>query len=137
MQTPSQSYQTQGLGQHPGFSNPLFSAGNAGLGSAFGGAGSLGGGNNSLASHAAQMGFEHGAELQRQQARGAVGMDAHDSKGLNSRVREVWKSNLHQEMAHLRDLVDRYKYVSMVSLDNKRRYLVVNSLENRTRSFLA
>lgn len=30
------------------------------------------------------------------------------------RIREVWKHNLHEEMANLRDLVDRYPYIAMV-----------------------
>jgi CCR4-NOT transcription complex subunit 7/8 len=30
------------------------------------------------------------------------------------RIREVWKHNLHEEMAVLRDLVERYPYVAMV-----------------------
>ncbi|KAK4158421.1 ribonuclease H-like domain-containing protein [Chaetomidium leptoderma] len=29
------------------------------------------------------------------------------------RIREVWKHNLHEEMANLRDLVDRYPYIAM------------------------
>jgi CCR4-NOT transcription complex subunit 7/8 len=30
------------------------------------------------------------------------------------RIREVWKHNLHEEMAKLRDLVDKYPYIAMV-----------------------
>ncbi|KAK4099038.1 CAF1-domain-containing protein [Parathielavia hyrcaniae] len=29
------------------------------------------------------------------------------------RIREVWKHNLHEEMANLRDLIDRYPYIAM------------------------
>lgn len=32
------------------------------------------------------------------------------------RIREVWKHNLHEEMATLRDLVDKYPYIAMVGL---------------------
>lgn len=31
------------------------------------------------------------------------------------RIREVWKSNLEDEMAVLRDLVPKYPYIAMVS----------------------
>jgi CCR4-NOT transcription complex subunit 7/8 len=33
------------------------------------------------------------------------------------RIREVWKGNLHEEMAILRQLVDKYSYIAMVSKD--------------------
>ena len=36
---------------------------------------------------------------------------AHPNKG---RIREVWKHNLHEEMAVLRDLVEKYPYIAMV-----------------------
>lgn len=32
------------------------------------------------------------------------------------RIREVWKHNLHDEMASLRDLIDRYPYIAMVRI---------------------
>lgn len=37
--------------------------------------------------------------------------NANQAKG---RIREVWKHNLHEEMAVLRDMVDKYPYVAMV-----------------------
>lgn len=45
-------------------------------------------------------------------------MGANQSKGQASRIREVWKNNLAEEMAILRSLIDRYPYVSMVSAIN-------------------
>ena len=63
------------------------------------------------------MGFQHGAELQQQQQikeqmRREGGMG---SKGqLKLRIRDVWRSNLAQEMELLRDLVESYPYISMV-----------------------
>ncbi|KAI9167489.1 CCR4-NOT transcription complex subunit [Paramyrothecium foliicola] len=73
-------------------------------------------------SQSARMGFAHGpaaaAGLQPQHG-GPVQhgvlmehptMRAQPNKG---RIREVWKHNLHEEMAALRDLVDRYPYIAM------------------------
>jgi CCR4-NOT transcription complex subunit 7/8 len=113
--------------QHPGFAggNPghnlnLFghnqsnfqsnALGGGGLGA--GGLGGAGGGTG-LASHEAQMRFAHGAQLQQEAALGRVQDGA---KGINQRIREVWRGNLHQEMDILRSLVDQYPYVSMVSI---------------------
>lgn len=31
------------------------------------------------------------------------------------RIREVWKHNLEEEMAVLRDIIDKYPYIAMVS----------------------
>lgn len=36
------------------------------------------------------------------------------SQPNKGRIREVWKHNLHEEMAVLRDLVDKYPYIAMV-----------------------
>ena len=36
------------------------------------------------------------------------------SQPNKGRIREVWKNNLHEEMAVLRDLVDKYPYIAMV-----------------------
>jgi CCR4-NOT transcription complex subunit 7/8 len=41
------------------------------------------------------------------------GIRSHPNKG---RIREVWKHNLHEEMAVLRELVDKYPYIAMVRL---------------------
>jgi CCR4-NOT transcription complex subunit 7/8 len=39
----------------------------------------------------------------------------HAARGAQKgRIREVWKHNLHEEMANLRELVDRYPYIAMV-----------------------
>ncbi|TDZ24222.1 CCR4-NOT transcription complex subunit 7 [Colletotrichum orbiculare MAFF 240422] len=80
---------------------------------------SLGGDNNSLGSHAARMSF-HGANLQPQQHGqpqhgfsldyGASQPRSAQNKG---KIREVWKHNLHEEMAVLRDLVEKYPYIAM------------------------
>ena len=124
-QPPSAGLPPPSLGAHPSFApgnpntnlNP-FSTGsgaNTGLGGgAFGG----GGGGTGLASHAAQMGFAHGAALQQQQqghdagaAMGSVDGRSGFSKG---RIRDVWRGNLAQEMTVLRSLVEKYPYISMV-----------------------
>lgn len=63
------------------------------------------------------MGFQHGAELQQQQQikeqmRREGGMGP---KGqLKSRIRDVWRGNLAQEMGLLREMVEHYPYISMV-----------------------
>lgn len=64
---------------------------------------------------AAQIGFQHGALQQQQEAQGgAVGGAGTKSMG-GGRIRDVWKSNLAQEMQMLRNLLDEYPYISMVS----------------------
>lgn len=117
------------LGNHPGFAgnpntniNP-FTLGSAGVANGmsvagFAGAGADGGGTG-LASHAAQMGFARGAQMQQQQLhQGHDGRLALDSKAgaVKSRIRDVWKHNLAHEMALLRSLVDKYPYISMVRM---------------------
>jgi CCR4-NOT transcription complex subunit 7/8 len=58
------------------------------------------------------MRFAHGAQIQENAARGQDG-----AKGIvGQRIREVWRSNLHQEMDMLRSLIDQYPYISMVSI---------------------
>lgn len=118
------------LGGHPSFGNPnsnlnLFApsvsnGGSFGAGFPGGGGGGLGngagGGGTGLGSHAAQMGFAHGAALQRQEANDGVSQVSADSKNMGKgKIREVWQSNLAQEMAVLRSLVDKYPYIAMVS----------------------
>ncbi|KAF2463711.1 ribonuclease H-like protein, partial [Lindgomyces ingoldianus] len=129
-QQPHLQQQHQQNLQHPGFgggnqshSLNLFGhnqnsfQSNAGLGGGVGGAGlgsaaGLGGvgGGTGLDGHEARMRFAHGAQLQQEAAlgRGQDGM-----KGMKQRIREVWRSNLHQEMDLLRSLVDKYPYISM------------------------
>ena len=72
-----------------------------------------------MASHAAVMGFAHGAAIQQQQQqREALRRSSVGLKGqMKSRIRDVWASNLAQEMQNLRDLVEKYPYISMVSSD--------------------
>jgi CCR4-NOT transcription complex subunit 7/8 len=126
-----QQHQQQNI-QHPGFGGGnqahnlnLFNThqggfqSNAALGGGLGGAG-LGaaappggaGGGTGLDGHEARMRFAHGAQIQENAARGQDG-----TKGIaGQRIREVWRSNLHQEMDILRSLIDQYPYISMVSI---------------------
>lgn len=115
--------QNQNIGQQPGFGggNPngninIFgpATSHAGLAGGFGSGGGLAGGGTGLASHAAQMGFAHGAALQQQREVEAASMASGGAKGNGMRIRDVWKHNLAQEMAILRSLVDKYPYISMV-----------------------
>lgn len=94
-------------------------------GNAFGAAGLNGSGfpDSGFGSQSARMGFAHGpaAGLQQPQhgqlQHGALmehpTMRAQPNKG---RIREVWKHNLEEEMSVLRDIVDKYPYIAMVSL---------------------
>lgn len=94
-------------------SNPFAMNGNAlGMSGGFGGGTGLGmPGGTGLASQAAQMSFA-GAGVQ-QHSHNMMGEPG--TRGLNKgRIREVWKGNLHEEMALLRQLVERYPYISMV-----------------------
>ena len=88
-----------------------------GLAAGFSGVSGINGGGTGLASHAAVMGFAHGAAMQQQQqARDALRRTSGTSKAQNrSRIREVWQSNLVQEIQNLRELVEKYPYISMVS----------------------
>jgi CCR4-NOT transcription complex subunit 7/8 len=95
--------------------NP-FANGNAlSLGQSFGGgAGNLGmGAGTGLASHAAQMSFAHGANLQ-QQAHNVMADHGARTMPNKGRIRDVWKTNLHEEMESLRRLVDKYPIIAMV-----------------------
>ncbi|KAI6380409.1 hypothetical protein MCOR25_001604 [Pyricularia grisea] len=76
-----------------------------------------------LGSHAARLGFSQGAALQQhhqqqqqqhhpQQGHGVM-VDHPTRNQTKGRIREVWKHNLHEEMAVLRDLIERYSYISM------------------------
>jgi CCR4-NOT transcription complex subunit 7/8 len=89
----------------------------------FGGGADTGNGTG-LASHAAQMGFVRGAQMQQQQQlhQGQDGRLLLEGKtgSIKTRIRDVWKHNLGQEMAVLRRLVERYPYISMVGFDGLR-----------------
>jgi CCR4-NOT transcription complex subunit 7/8 len=108
------------LGGHPGFSAVASSssANPFGLGST-NGVGAFGAdvaNGTGLASHAAQMGFVRGAQMQQQQLHQAQdGRLVLEGKAnpIKTRIRDVWKHNLAQEMAVLRRLVERYPYISM------------------------
>ena len=69
--------------------------------------------------HAAQQHAQHSQHVQNAQQH-AQGQQGHSLAELNtraapkSRIREVWKHNLQEEMANLRDLVDKYPYIAMV-----------------------
>lgn len=67
------------------------------------------------------MGFQHGAQLQlQQQARDQIrrgsGVGVGTKAQMKSRIRDVWRGNLNQELRTLRDLVDRFPYISMVNI---------------------
>jgi CCR4-NOT transcription complex subunit 7/8 len=70
------------------------------------------GGGTGLDGHEARMRFAHGAQLQEAAAMGRAGADG--KSGMKTRIRDVWRGNLHQEMDLLRSLIDRYPYISMV-----------------------
>ncbi|KAF2756223.1 CAF1-domain-containing protein [Pseudovirgaria hyperparasitica] len=118
---PGQNIPSQNLGGHPGFGganpnlNAFTSSNDLGLGGGFGSsAGFRGsGGGTGLDSQTARAGFAHGAALQQQQAHEAAGMGGLGTKALSTRIREVWKTNLAQEMEMLRNLIEKYPYISM------------------------
>ena len=87
--------------------------GAGGLASGFPGAGgSLGvGGGTGLASQSAVMSFYGNPQATRDVMRRSSGIGKGQNKG---RIREVWASNLAQEMQNLRELVEKYPYISMV-----------------------
>ncbi len=88
-----------------------------GLAGGFGSGVGLGASGTGLGSREAVLGFQHGALLQQQQQakeqmrRGSAGASRAQAK---SRIRDVWKGNLEQELKALRVLVDDYPYISMV-----------------------
>lgn len=117
------------LGANQYLNNAQMSPFSAANGNAFGAAaaaalngGAAGFADTGFGSQSARMGFAHGpaaAALQPQHA----GQLQHNSlmehptmrtQPNKGRIREVWKHNLHEEMAVLRDLVDRYPYIAMV-----------------------
>ncbi|KAF6837877.1 CCR4-NOT transcription complex subunit 7 [Colletotrichum plurivorum] len=77
------------------------------------------GADTGLGGHAARMSF-HAANLQQQQHGQGQHNFALEHSGAparttqnKGRIREVWKHNLVEEMAVLRELVDRYPYIAM------------------------
>lgn len=97
--------------------NVLGLGGMGGMGSAAAGFGV--GPDTGLASHAARMAYNGATVLQQQQhgqQGGHSGMSDHPARiQAKGRIREVWKHNLEEEMAVLRNLVTKYPYVAMVS----------------------
>jgi CCR4-NOT transcription complex subunit 7/8 len=80
------------------------------------------GAETGLASQAARMGFAHGAHLQQQQHHQQQQhvLGEHQTRNqAKGRIREVWKHNLNEEMAVIRDLVDKYPYIAMVRLNDQ------------------
>ncbi|KAG6032792.1 hypothetical protein E4U41_007134 [Claviceps citrina] len=92
-------------------------------GNAFGGGGLNGAGfaETGFGSQSARMGFAHGPPALQQQPQHAAQVQhgmlmEHPtlrSQPNKGRIREVWKHNLHEEMAVLRDLVNKYPYIAM------------------------
>lgn len=114
----------QGLGRPSNYGQPNLNGAispfapptsNMALHGAYAGAALGGGGGSGLASEAAFRGFAHGAALQQQQAHQAEAAQMGIKTGVAGRIREVWRSNLDQEMVLLRQLITKYPYVSMVS----------------------
>ncbi|KAG9236746.1 ribonuclease H-like domain-containing protein [Amylocarpus encephaloides] len=68
-------------------------------------------GGTGLASQAAQMGFNNAAV--HQQAHNGMGEHGARTAANKGRIREVWRSNLQEEMANLRNLVAKYPYIAM------------------------
>lgn len=66
-----------------------------------------------LASHAARIGFAHGAQHAHQQSHNLSEHSSRPQGAAKSRIRDVWKHNLAEEMAILRELIDDYPYVAM------------------------
>ncbi|OAA38599.1 CCR4-NOT transcription complex subunit 7 [Metarhizium rileyi] len=109
-----------GGNQYLNANNPISSFAGAN-GNAFAGLNGSGFSDSGFGSQSARMGFAHGpaAGLQQTQHGGQVQhgvllehptMRAQPNKG---RIREVWKHNLEEEMAVLRDIVDKYPYIAM------------------------
>lgn len=79
-----------------------------------GGGGVLAGHGQGLASVQAQQGFARGAAMEQGQAQSAAdSMAGLQKQGAMGRIREVWRHNLEQEFAVLRQLVLKYPFVSM------------------------
>jgi CCR4-NOT transcription complex subunit 7/8 len=100
------------FGHNQGFQSNAAMAGGVSA-AALGAAGLSGvGGGTGLDGQEARMRFAHGAQLQQE----ALNRRPDSAKAMGQRIREVWRTNLHQEMDLLRSLVDQYPYISMVSI---------------------
>lgn len=113
---PPPSLTSSSIGSHSTFSTPhnvnfnAFAAnGNQNYRSLGNG---LNGGGTGLASQAAQMGFAQVGASPDFYPNGGSGLRTPPT----SRIRDVWRGNLEEEMASLRSLIDRYPYISVVSL---------------------
>jgi len=74
-----------------------------------------------LNSEEAMKGFARGAALQQQQAQNAEAASLGLRTGTTTgRIREVWAANLEQEMVILRQLIQKYPFVSMVCFTSLR-----------------
>jgi CCR4-NOT transcription complex subunit 7/8 len=107
-------------GHNPGFINPspmgngaFATNGHAlSIGGNYGGSGLGMPGGTGLASQAAQISFANASFQQHGQ--NGMGEGGARNRGKDSRIRDVWKSNLQEEMAILRQLVDKYQYIALV-----------------------
>ncbi|KUJ12835.1 CAF1-domain-containing protein [Mollisia scopiformis] len=115
----SQGLPPPSLASNPGFmnansmNNPFSVNGNAlSLSGGFGGAGLGMPGATGLASQAAQLGF---ASANMHQGHNGMSSDAgsRGGQGSRNRIRDVWASNLEEEMILLRCLADKFPYISM------------------------
>lgn len=97
---PSSSYGANAF--TPGASSSVFNGG------------ALGGQGQGLASVAAQQGFARGAAMQEHSAHQLEAATMDPKSGAAGRIRQVWRHNLETEMAVLRQLIQKYPYVSMV-----------------------
>lgn len=104
----------------PGFmnansmSNPFAASGYGALNTNTGGSGLGIPGGTGLASQAAQLSFASGG--MHQQHHNGMSDPGSRATGNKHRIRDVWAGNLLEEMALLRQLVDKYPYVAMVRM---------------------
>ncbi len=130
---------TARLGGHPGFMSGMSLPGANMNNSGFDGARLADGGGTGLASHSAQMSFARGGQMPPpQQGRIMDGQIGNDGKAgqANSRIRNVWKSNLASEMKTLRQLVDKYPYIAMVKPSHQFSIAPMTDTPARTQNFL-